>query len=89
MAACSAERQSVVQLASLAGQILSENMPAGVQFLLLAYTDGKTCRPAQEDYLLCFRSEQDRFEAAEVLRQMAASIEDGLEEQFAPAAGQA
>lgn len=80
-----AERQSVMQLASMAGNMLADHMPPGVQFVILAYNGCSTNLEAGDDYLLCFRSQHDTLEAAQVLRQMADSIEDGLQSEAAPA----
>lgn len=81
------EKQGVVQLTTIAGNLLADNMPAGVQFLLLAYTDKNWHLQNRDDYLVCFRSQQDKLEAAQMLRQMADSIEDGLEDEPLPLVG--
>ena len=80
----STDRQCVMQLASIAGNMLADNMPPGAHFLILAYSDGAANAAPAEDYLVCFRSQQDSIEAIQMLRQMADSIEDGLQAEHVP-----
>lgn len=75
----------IERVATFAGSLLAENMPEGVQFVLLAYTDRAKATPSTSDYMVCYRSDADNLEAAMALRHMAESIEDGASDSLLPA----